>query len=134
MQLITEEIHHRLLRNAHEPDPGDQVPVCKLFDPSGPATWLLTRMDPEQPHRLFGLCDLGVGYPEVGTVDLRELETARGALGLPIERDRYFRARHGLAVCTFQVGHPVGRSRTIIAYLVVRIPRKRPSPGEGEGL
>jgi integrase len=45
------------------------------------------------PHELdsdglaFGLCDLGMGEPELGYVSLTELRTVRGKLGLPIERD-----------------------------------------------
>ena len=39
----------------------------------------------------FGLCDLGLGYPELGHVRLTELVEVRGALRLPVERDLYFR-------------------------------------------
>jgi len=40
----------------------------------------------------FGLCDLGLGCPELGFVSLTELCTVRGKLGLPIERDLHFEA------------------------------------------
>jgi len=40
----------------------------------------------------FGLCDLGLGCPELGYVSLLELRTVRGKLGLPIERDLHFEA------------------------------------------
>ena len=36
----------------------------------------------------FGLCDLGLGEPELGYVTLHELAAARGPLGLPLERVR----------------------------------------------
>ena len=39
---------------------------------------------------LFGLCDLGMGQPELGYVSLIELGSVRGKLGLPAERDRHF--------------------------------------------
>ena len=56
-------------------------------------------MDPAEPNRLlFGLCDLGMGCPELGHVDLLELQVARGALGIGLERDRHFTARHLLSV------------------------------------
>ena len=38
----------------------DPPPVVKLFTPDGAATWLLTELDPEDPDRAFGLCDLGL--------------------------------------------------------------------------
>ena len=51
------------------------------------------------PHRTrrrtdlaFGLCDLGLGCPELGYVSLTELRSVRGKLGLPIERDLHFDA------------------------------------------
>jgi hypothetical protein len=40
----------------------------------------------------FGLCDLGMGEPELGYVSLNELRTARGKLGLPVERDLHLKA------------------------------------------
>ena len=66
----------------------DLPPVVKLFTPDAQCTWLIASMH-EDNDTLFGLCDLGVGFPELGTVSLNELKTVRGALGLPVERDRY---------------------------------------------
>ena len=68
----------------------DHFPAVKLFTPDGSATWLLTEVDPDDPDRLFGLCDLGLGFPELGYVSLQELIRLRGRLGLPVERDNYF--------------------------------------------
>ncbi|WP_426127674.1 DUF2958 domain-containing protein [Pararhizobium sp. PWRC1-1] len=36
---------------------------------------------------MFGLCDLGMGEPELGYVLLSELEEIKGPGGIPIERD-----------------------------------------------
>jgi hypothetical protein len=70
----------------------DHVPVVKFFLPEGSATWLITEMDPENPDILFGLCDPGLGEPELGSVSLTELESVRGKrYGLPIERDEHIR-------------------------------------------
>src|SRR3546814_11388708 len=55
-------------------------------------------MDPDEPDILFGLCDLGLGFPELGSVRLSELESVEGPLGLGIERDLYFEARYPLSV------------------------------------
>ncbi len=68
----------------------DPLPVVKLFTPDGACTWLLTELDPEDPDIAFGLCDLGRGFPELGSVRISELQSVRGALGLPIERDLFF--------------------------------------------
>ncbi|WP_352669428.1 DUF2958 domain-containing protein [Mesorhizobium sp. M0478] len=69
----------------------DFVLVVKLFTPDVGATRLLTEIDPDDPDIAFGLCDLGVGCPELGSVSLSELGTVRGKLGLPVERDLHFR-------------------------------------------
>jgi hypothetical protein len=53
-------------------------------------TWLLTELDPNDPDIAFGLCDLGMGFPELGGVSVTELQSVRGPLGLAIERDRHF--------------------------------------------
>lgn len=61
----------------------------KLFTPDSSWTWYVTEFDGED--LLFGLVDGLV--PEMGTFRLSELTEARGPLGLPIERDRFFAAR-----------------------------------------
>ena len=66
--------------------------MVKLFTPNAGATWLLTEIDPGDHDRAFGLCDLGHGFPELGYVSLAELQSVRGRLGLPIERDLHFTA------------------------------------------
>jgi hypothetical protein len=70
----------------------DFQPVVKLFTPDANCTWLLTEIDPTDSDTAFGLCDLGVGCPELGYVSLSELAAVRGRLGLPVERDLYFKA------------------------------------------
>lgn len=68
----------------------DLEPVVKLFTPDASCTWLLVMSDPDDPDILYGLCDLGLGFPELGSVRLSELLELRGWLGLPVERDRHF--------------------------------------------
>ena len=70
----------------------------KLFTPDANATWLISELDPDYPDRLFGLCDLGFGYPELGYVSLAELSALRGPLGLPVERDEHFKPKKPLSV------------------------------------
>jgi hypothetical protein len=88
-ELLTVKDRDRLLINALHNET-DLFPVVKLFTPDGAATWLISEVDPDDPDRLFGLCDLGLGHPELGYVSLAELSALRGPLGLPVERDEHF--------------------------------------------
>jgi hypothetical protein len=95
MKLITDSLTEQLLANGRaqraaigDDQPAlDFKPVVKLFTPDAQCTWLLTELD---DGLAFGLCDLGLGCPELGYVSLAELATIRGKLGLPVERDRHF--------------------------------------------
>lgn len=104
-KLLTEEIREQLLRNGQLRQQLDEqgeaeadfLPVVKLFTPDAGCTWLLTELDPEDNDIAFGLCDLGVGCPELGSVRISEIESVRGRLGLPAERDRFFNATKTLS-------------------------------------
>ncbi len=106
MKLLTKPIREKLLRNGHIREERieaglediDFVPAVKLFTPDANCTWLLSELDPEDPDIAFGLCDLGLGCAELGSVRISELESVRGRLGLPVERDRHFEAEHPLSV------------------------------------
>lgn len=95
MKLITAEQHAQLLANGKRSglEGYDPHPVVKLFTPDANCTWLLCDLDPEDNDIAFGLCDLGLGFPELGTVRISELMTLRGKIGLPVERDRHWKAR-----------------------------------------
>lgn len=98
--MIPAPLRARLLANGQKSASGqplDPYPVVKLFTPDAGATWLLTEIDPEEPDRAFGLCDLGLGRPELGYVSLSELESVRGRFGLSVEIDRHFLARRTLS-------------------------------------
>jgi hypothetical protein len=99
--LITDELRAKLLDNGRQSlaDEGfDPPPVVKLFTPDAGATWLLTDVDPRDRDLAFGLCDLGLGFPELGNVSLTELAAVRGGLGLPVERDLNFSAAKPISV------------------------------------
>ena len=76
----------------------DPAPAIKIFLTGSAATWLLTEVDPSEPDRAFGLCDLGLGYPELGYVSLAELASVTGPLGLHIEHDEHFRSIERISV------------------------------------
>jgi len=103
-ELLTAEIKAHLLENgrknaeriAEDGNTVDFHPVVKLFTPDAGFTWLLSEIDPENEDLAFGLCDLGMGYPEMGSVSLAEIAALRGRLGLPVERDLHFEAAKSL--------------------------------------
>jgi hypothetical protein len=97
MNLMPDDIRARLLANGAAEE-GDRAPVVKFFDPCGAATWLITEIIPYEPDILFGLCDLGMKCPELGTVRLSELQAIKRPYGLGIERDLNFRPRFTLSV------------------------------------
>jgi hypothetical protein len=68
----------------------DFKPVVKLFTPDAQRTWLFTELGNDDIA--CGLCDLGLGCPEIGFVCMRELREARGPLDLSIGRDQHFDA------------------------------------------
>ena len=86
MKLITKEIEKKLAKNGDNPS---DKPYLKLFDPTGSATWLISEYD-KDTGQMFGLCDLGMGYPELGYVNLGEIMSITLPFGLKIERDMYF--------------------------------------------
>lgn len=97
MILLPPELRHALrvndiIRRAadrmDQPAP-DPVPVVKLFNPCGAATWLATELAADD-DTLFGLADLGFGCPELGSFSLSEMASVRLPFGLGIERDISF--------------------------------------------
>ncbi|SRR5579871_1062523 len=101
MKLITQEQEQLLLangrHNAGRETTEDFKPVIKLFCPWNSATWLLSELDPNDPDIAFGLCDLGMGFPELGNARLSELASVRDPGGLRVERDLHFCATKTLA-------------------------------------
>ena len=98
MKFLTASQRQKLIDNGRRqaevkgtPDEIDFEPVVKLFTPDGACTWLLTEIDPSDETVAWGLCDLGMGCPEFGTVSLTELAAVRGPPGLGIERDLPFK-------------------------------------------
>ena len=66
----------------------EALAVVKFFTPDSNWTWFASEFDPSE-GLFFGLVH-GMAK-EMGYFSLAELESARGPMGLPIERDRYFK-------------------------------------------
>lgn len=96
MILLPTDLRRRLLAQG-EARGARQVPLLKLFNPVGAATWLASELGADG-DTLFGLADLGFGCPELGSFSLAEIEALRLPYGCRIERDRTFSTRFPLVV------------------------------------
>ncbi len=96
MIRLPDDLRARLLANGQTRNV-DHVPVLKLFNPMGPATWLATELDADG-DMLFGLADLGFGCPELGFFSLSDLSSIRLPHRMGIERDILFEGRFALSV------------------------------------
>lgn len=100
LSLITETEREQLLANsrARAVDQAvDPLPVVRLFTPDAHATWLLAALDKVDGDTAYGLCDVGIGMPALGTVKLSELASIVGPLKCPVMRDLYFRPTRTLS-------------------------------------
>ena len=89
MQLLTKELRAKLpkLYETEDIPVEEKTAVVKFFSPDGSWTWYGVEFDGKD--LFFGLVD---GFEkEWGYFSLKELQSVRGSLGLPIERDLYFK-------------------------------------------
>ena len=99
MKLMTKAIEKSLPPlYSQEKNPDPKV-VLHFFNPMGAGDWFITEGQPEvfdmeegdvESWLFFGLCDLGMGYPELGYVSLVELESVKLPFGMGIERDLHW--------------------------------------------
>jgi hypothetical protein len=92
MELMTKKQEEQLVKNhkLQEANPDKDMKnkaVIKLFNPTGLGTWYASEYDPET-RIAFGVADLG--FPEMGSFAMHELEELKLPFGLKIERDRSF--------------------------------------------
>ena len=98
--LATEEERTRLLAHGQARAAGqdiDPLPAVRLFTPDAHATWLLASLDPADGDTAYGLIDLGIGMPALGTVRLSDLASIVGPRQRPVMRDRYFQPTRRLS-------------------------------------
>ena len=99
MPLITDAQRQEMLANGAaraRQQVIDPYPVVKLYTPDAGAVWLLTELAADG-NLAFGLCDAGIGAPELGHVQLSDLEKMRGPRGLAVAADTHFVARQSLS-------------------------------------
>ena len=87
MKLLTEEIKKQLPPLGATAEQSDPMAIVKFFNPTGIGTWWAAEFDPESGI-FFGKADLG--FPELGTFSLDELQGYKGPFGIGIERDIHF--------------------------------------------
>ena len=102
MKLLTQEDLAKLqAQDPHHPSgPGRELPteqlmvIVKFFTPDANWTWYAVSASQDETSgdvQFFGYVD--GNFPELGYFWLSELESVRGSLGLPIERDLYWQPR-----------------------------------------
>ena len=99
MKLLTEEIRRKLPPlYSQDGKGGKAVAYLKFFTPDSGFTWWITEGSPirdengkEVDFHFFGLVEAQIR--ELGYVSLSELENVHGPMGLPIERDLYWKPK-----------------------------------------
>jgi hypothetical protein len=96
--LMTPDEHRRLVENGSIINSGrDHKPVIKLHIPMIGSAWLLTEIMPVRTNIAFGLCDMGLGSPEIGYVNLDEFLDILDRTNLTTLRDNAFTAMYPLS-------------------------------------
>jgi len=90
MKLLTQEIRKKLPPlYSQDGKGGKAIAHLKLFTPDSSWTWHASEFDGKDTF--FGLVD--GQFKELGYFSLSELESVRGPMGLPIERDLYWQPK-----------------------------------------
>jgi len=99
MQLLTTELRAQLPTLYAQEGTADPMVYAKFFTPDSNWTWYVTEgQDEDGDFRFFGYV---MGFEaEWGYFLLSELQSARGPMRLPIERDLYFTARRFSTIAT----------------------------------
>lgn len=91
MKLLTKELRAKLpkLYQTEDIPVEEKIAIAKFFTPDAQWTWYAVEGQEEDDDFTF----FGLVYgleKEWGYFSLKELESVRGKLGLPIERDKWF--------------------------------------------
>ena len=86
MKLLTADLRTQLPQLYSQEEVEEPKAIAKFFTPDSNWTWYASEFD--GVDTFFGLVD---GFEkELGYFSLKELESLRGAFGLPVERDLWF--------------------------------------------
>lgn len=92
MKLLTRRLRSLLPPLYAQESSKDPIVHLKFFTPDANWTWYVTEGSPRGDDFIFFGYVIGLDS-EWGYFSLAELESVRGPLGLPIERDLYFEPR-----------------------------------------
>ena len=93
MKLLTKEIRQRLPSLSGQEHLGGQaIAYLKMFTPDAQWTWWITEGSAQGDDFLFFGLVKGLEM-ELGYFSLSELQSVRGPLGLPVERDLYWKPK-----------------------------------------
>jgi len=98
MKYFTQNEYETLLKNGSNDNPEkDDFPVVKLILTNSNISFLISELDPDLPTFAYGLCDLGLGYTELGWFILSMIEKMQIQNHI-LETDPGFIARYPLSV------------------------------------
>jgi hypothetical protein len=90
VKLLTKELEKRFKEMGSQENKKDPIVIAKFFTPDSSANWYATEYIPEE-RMFFGYASIfGDWCDEFGYFSLDELESIRGRLGLPVERELWF--------------------------------------------
>ena len=103
MMLLTQKIKKRLpkLYETENVPQGEKIAYVKFFTPDSSWSWYVLEGQEQQDGDFLLFCWVVGLEREFGYVSLRELESLRGPLGLPVERDLHFKSRSLKEVMAF---------------------------------
>lgn len=123
MNLFTDEQRTQLLKNGIDRDK-DHPPVVRLYMSNTSCTWLISEIYGDGTDYAFGLCDLGMGFPELGYCYLSEILDAENRFrGMKLFCDNEFRSNYPMS--TYQAAARDYR-RIILDEQIIRRYAKKP--------
>lgn len=103
IKLLTEELKRKLPELYSQENVADPLVICKFFTPDAGWTWYVIEGSPVDENGYYDTDKEKVDFiffgfvvgvePELGYFSLNELSQVRGVLGLPVERDLWFKPK-----------------------------------------
>ena len=91
MELIPQKIKDQIPKLYETESQIDPIVYVQLFTPDANWSWFITELSIDKDICLGLVISPFVEHRELGYFSLNELKTVRGKLGLPVERDLWFK-------------------------------------------
>lgn len=96
-QLLTKEQIEKLKQiGLSEKENEEQVPLVMLHLANKDAYWLFSCIVSGTEQMAYGIFEIGLGSPELGYFDLRDIDDLKFTSGVAIENDLEFKGEHSL--------------------------------------